>query len=508
MDLSIETQRLCALSQLKLLDTPPSESFDRITRMATRLFGLPIAAVSLTDRDRQWFKSRVGVDHQELTREKAPCAEVAETAAPAGASRSARGQQVPRQPARAERHPLLCGRRPLVTRDGYGLGAMCVLGTEPRTVTADEMASLADLAAMVMAQIELQHAFGRIETISGLPNRHQWLDDVRDQARDFPGELRSVVILDAVDDVRVREMLRVLGPDAVDDMVRSLATLVQTSLPAHRPLYHVGPMQFAWLIPHRNEAARLRVVAKIEVEVAANLLGHELHSLAKPIVGMAAFRLGATSPEIALRNAHKRRTGRPQQRSLDQRVLGGERPAASPQVPPCWPTCASRCKRTTSSRSCSSPRIDLRSGRCMGAEALLRWRHPELGAISPGGVYPGSPSRPTCSGLSPGTSSTPRSASSPRGGGRVTPSHLSVNVSASNLEEPDFVERILASLAAYRLDTSDLELEVTEGLALRKGTQAGRSLDQVRAAGIRVAVDDFGTGYSSLFLPAGSSRPT
>lgn len=71
-----EQARLHALLQLNLLDTPPSESFDRLTRMASQLFGLPIAAVSLTDSDRQWFKSRVGTDHLEIPREKAPCAEV------------------------------------------------------------------------------------------------------------------------------------------------------------------------------------------------------------------------------------------------------------------------------------------------------------------------------------------------------------------------------------------------------------------------------------------------
>jgi hypothetical protein len=53
-----EEARLDALYQLKLLDTSPSESFDRITRMASQIFGLPVAAVSLSDRDRQWFPRR------------------------------------------------------------------------------------------------------------------------------------------------------------------------------------------------------------------------------------------------------------------------------------------------------------------------------------------------------------------------------------------------------------------------------------------------------------------
>ncbi len=72
-----EDARLRALRELGLLNTPPSEAFDRITRMAGRLFGLPISVVSLTDEDRQWFKSRVGLDVTQLPRHKAPCAQVA-----------------------------------------------------------------------------------------------------------------------------------------------------------------------------------------------------------------------------------------------------------------------------------------------------------------------------------------------------------------------------------------------------------------------------------------------
>ena len=66
--MSPDTSRLDALQQLGLLDTPASESFDRITRMASQIFDLPIAAVSLTDTDRQWFKSRVGVEHRSIPR--------------------------------------------------------------------------------------------------------------------------------------------------------------------------------------------------------------------------------------------------------------------------------------------------------------------------------------------------------------------------------------------------------------------------------------------------------
>src|SRR6201996_1350638 len=68
-----EEERLNALRNLRLLDPPPSESFDRIPRMASRLLRAPVSTISLTDHDRQWFKSRVGVDLAEIPRAEAPC---------------------------------------------------------------------------------------------------------------------------------------------------------------------------------------------------------------------------------------------------------------------------------------------------------------------------------------------------------------------------------------------------------------------------------------------------
>ena len=76
-----EEARLRVLQSLDLLDTAESEGFDRITRMASRLFHAPISAVSLTDHDRQWFKSHVGTQGRQLPRVGAPCAEVTRSAA-------------------------------------------------------------------------------------------------------------------------------------------------------------------------------------------------------------------------------------------------------------------------------------------------------------------------------------------------------------------------------------------------------------------------------------------
>ena len=71
---STETQRLAALHGTSLLDTPAEPSFDDLTRLASQICGTPMAVISLVDQDRQWFKSRVGVEATETPRDIAFCA--------------------------------------------------------------------------------------------------------------------------------------------------------------------------------------------------------------------------------------------------------------------------------------------------------------------------------------------------------------------------------------------------------------------------------------------------
>lgn len=156
-----EEKRLHALTSLNLLDTPPSESFDRITRMAAQIFQLPIAAVSLTDIDRQWFKSKVGVDHGAIPRTKAPCAQVADNCKLVVIEDFERDERYCDSLLGISGIRFYAG-APLTTRDGYTLGALCVLGTEPRKITEAESSALQDLASMVMSQIELQHPPARL----------------------------------------------------------------------------------------------------------------------------------------------------------------------------------------------------------------------------------------------------------------------------------------------------------------------------------------------------------
>ena len=143
------------------------------------------------------------------------------------------------------------------------------------------------------------------------------------------------------------------------------------------------------------------------------------------------------------------------------------------------------------------PRVDLRSGDCVGAEALLRWRHPVLGDILPGEFIPVVEQTPLARDLTEWVLRTAvAQAASWRDAGLDLA--VSVNVSPINLEENDFASRISALVAQSELPPEAIELELSEGALLRLGHGAAEQMAALAVAGFRLAIDDFGACHGSL----------
>lgn len=143
------------------------------------------------------------------------------------------------------------------------------------------------------------------------------------------------------------------------------------------------------------------------------------------------------------------------------------------------------------------PRIDLALGQCIGAEALLRWTHPLMGVVPPAEFIPIIEQTGLARPLTEWVLDTALAHICQwEAEGRALT--VSINISARNLDEDDFAERVLARVDAAGIRRDALELEVTEGVLIGNGQRALAQLDTLKAAGIRIAVDDFGTGYSSL----------
>jgi diguanylate cyclase (GGDEF)-like protein/PAS domain S-box-containing protein len=144
------------------------------------------------------------------------------------------------------------------------------------------------------------------------------------------------------------------------------------------------------------------------------------------------------------------------------------------------------------------PKVDLRTGRIFGVEALIRWRHPEHGTVPPMRFIGLAEESGLIVGLGEWVVRTAcRQASVWRAAG-LDALTVSVNVSARQFEEKRLVERIAGALRDTGLPPSSLELEVTESLLMRDLNQAVERMRELKEMGVSLSIDDFGTGYSSL----------
>ena len=155
---SKEFERIKAVSRYDILDTPPDGAFDRVAAIAAKLFGVPMATVSIVDTDRVWFKASLGLAGvRQVTRDPGLCASVILESKPYVVSSA-------RTDPRTTAHPLVTGdlslqfyaAAPLITADGQRLGTVAVMDTEPHEATTEQLAMLQDLAAVVMDQLELR----------------------------------------------------------------------------------------------------------------------------------------------------------------------------------------------------------------------------------------------------------------------------------------------------------------------------------------------------------------
>lgn len=160
-----EAERLKALDFYGVLDTLPEQVYEDVTFLASQICGTPISLVSLVDRDRQWFKSRRGLDAPQTHRDLAFCAHAI-----------LEPEQLFEVPdaeadARFRSNPLVTGApdirfyagAPLVTPDGHALGTLCVIDRKPGQLSGDQGRALQALARQVVTQLELRRNLAELQ---------------------------------------------------------------------------------------------------------------------------------------------------------------------------------------------------------------------------------------------------------------------------------------------------------------------------------------------------------
>ncbi len=169
-----ERARLQSLQDLQVLDTDEEERFDRVVRLAQGLFDVPMVAVSLIDTDRQWFKSRVGLDVRETPRSAAFCDHTIRKAGPMVVTDATDDD-------RFRQNPLVTGDpnirfyagHPIQSPGGHPVGTLCLIDTEPRHMTAEQLDLLEDLAGWVEQELALDEELLRAREVQSalMPRR-------------------------------------------------------------------------------------------------------------------------------------------------------------------------------------------------------------------------------------------------------------------------------------------------------------------------------------------------
>lgn len=151
----LEQRRLAAIRRLGILDTPPEERFERLTRIAQRFYRVPIALFTVVDEERQWFKSKQGIDLGETHRSIAFCDHAIKRDTVFIVEDATRDPRFRNNPmVTGEDHVRFCAGMPVREPSGYKIGTLCIIDTEPRQVPEFELDVLRSLASLIEDEIE------------------------------------------------------------------------------------------------------------------------------------------------------------------------------------------------------------------------------------------------------------------------------------------------------------------------------------------------------------------
>jgi diguanylate cyclase (GGDEF)-like protein len=512
-----EIQRLEELHITRLLDSEEQEVFDNLTHLAAEIAQVPIALISLVDEHRLWFLSRIGVEAREISRSTAFCAHTilgGELLEVNDANLDPRFRD----------NPLVAGAPhirfyagvPLVLPSGEALGALCVIDSQPRELTAGQRRALTTLASSILAEIDLRRRLIHLEQeserrssaeahsfhlatrdpLTALANRSTFNDRLEQNVRIAFRRNSHLGVL-FIDLDRFKPINDTLGHDVGDEALLAVAERLNRCIRKSDTVARLGGDEFAVILPDvMDEQEAMKVADKIAVALREPVIGklHQLHCSAS--IGVAVFPEHGRLSDQLLRHAdlamyQAKKAGGDQVRLFNSKL---SEQANATQI-------LERELREALDRKefvlYFQPQAPLLHGRLCGLEALVRWQHPSLGMILPAQFIPLAEQRGMIFGL--GFQVMDMALEQLRAWDEqgLSVPRIAVNVSPRELRE-DFVARVDNLLTKHGIAPHRLELEITETLLIMDGVEVMSMLSRLQEQGVSIAVDDFGVGYSSL----------
>ncbi|QNB00953.1 EAL domain-containing protein [Massilia sp. Se16.2.3] len=521
-----EASRLAALHATSLFGTGPEEAFDRITRLTAKLLDVPTALISLVGSDTQWFKSRCGFAAQYTSRDVSFCGHAILTDQPLVVPDASRDPRFADNPiVLGEPHVRFYAGVQLYSVERAKLGTLCILDTKPREIGEAELEEMHELARMVEELIyhrqlaraaqqlheqlqsrgsgtQLAAAAGQVEfllthdTLTGLANRQALLHAARPHARVARHQRHGRPRLPEHRPLQAHQRgarppgrrRRAGGGDAR----AGSRTRPRRHAGAHRQRRIRAPDRDARHAGRTRNApepldARGQPQRELVRQGSRHHLQHRLCPLpqdgddADSLLGNAATAMRHAKAWAARASSISR---------LASATELGRRMALESQL--------RRALERGELFLQYQPKIDLQRGWLAGFEALLRWRHPEYGVVSPEEFVPIAEETGLIVPIGEwivGTAIAQMVAWRNAGLPEVP---VAVNLSARQFLQGDVVAPVEALLGTAGLRAGLLELELTESVSMAEPERSLAIMHRLRALGVTLSIDDFGTGYSSF----------
>lgn len=503
-----EQERLDELYLLKILDTAADERFDRYTSLVAGIFDVPIALVTLIDKDRQWFKSSCGLSLTETPRDVAFCAHAIlekDLMVVTDASKDHRFSQNPL--VKNEPHIRFYAGAVLRGPTGMPLGTLCIIDKKSRNFNNIEKSQLCQFAKLVEQELLHEHKLDAIkekanknayyDSATSLPNARLMTDRIEQviqltQHRSHRAmliliQLENYVEIAQTSGIQQAETYLKMCSQDITDALNETCTIARWS---ENQLIILAP----WMHQNYDETAILKLTQHIleqsrtingatyfsTVKIGAAIYPDTSHT-AKDLIAHTNMALGecdkcATSdakifnPRMK-KNIHRRFNF---EQKLRLAVDNGRLDVVY------------------------QPKVSTSTGAIQGLEALCRWHDEDLGQVPPDQFIPVAEAGGFIHQIDDFVIHHAGEQIKCWNNAGYTELHISVNITSHELLENTFIRRLQDALNAHTSLNGKLHLEVTESCFMHDMKTAIHNMNLAHDMGVKFAIDDFGAGFSSF----------
>lgn len=353
-----------------------------------------------------------------------------------------------------------------------------------------------DISERLKAQADLVH-MAEFDTLTDLPNRHLFMDRLKSAIeRAARANVRVAVMVMDLDNFK--DINNTLGHDVGDQLIVTVTERIKGLMRTTDTMARLGGDEFGILLEHltdMNAASRMvrRILETFDEPIGIG--GKHLKVTAS--IGIAAYPEDDDDPLNLLRHAELamyrvKAEGRHSYQYFDQAMDDEIRKRVSLEAD------LRNAVEKQQLWLAYQPQVDLQTGSVIGAEALLRWNHPDLGFISPGEFIPIAEQSGLILPIGDWIiDEICRQTAAWRHQG-LPAVQMGINISGHQFKHRELSKQVLQHLTQHDLDIDALDLEITETVAMERTKQVTTNVDQLVEAGFSISMDDFGTGYSSL----------